>query len=281
VDVNFAMAKLLGRSIVRHPWSSLRDALLLSGLMTFAVLLAWRYDLFAFLQALADPQRTISPPEAVLLFVLFVICVYTFIARRLAENRLDALSASELAGEMRRLRELAMQDPLTRLPNRRALLAGLEAATLACNSGDHRHAFFILDLNGFKRVNDLCGHAAGDHVLQAVVERFRRVARPTDLLARLGGDEFAVLSYDVDRPAAIAIGNRFMDVLANAISTDGYLHELGVAIGATLLPDDGSTCEAILHNADVAMYRAKAQPGSALAFFDTAVKELPSVREAG
>ena len=66
------MAKSLGRTIVRHPWSSLRDALRLSGLMAFAVLLAWRYDLFAFLQALADPQRTISPPEAVLLFVLFI-----------------------------------------------------------------------------------------------------------------------------------------------------------------------------------------------------------------
>ncbi len=279
--MNFAMAKTLGRTIVRHPWSSLRDALLLSSFMAFAVLVAWRYDLFAFLTSLADPQREISPPEAVLLTILFIACVYSFISRRLAENRLDALGASELAGEMRRLRELAMQDPLTRLPNRRALLSGLEAATAACNSGDRRHAFFILDLNGFKRVNDLCGHTVGDHVLQLVVERFRGVARPTDLLARLGGDEFAVLSYDVDRSAAIAIGNRFVGALVNGISTDGHLHELGVAIGATLLPDDGSTSEAILHNADVAMYRAKAQEGSALVFFGAASEELRSVREAG
>ncbi len=276
-----AMAQTVGRSIVRHPWSSLRDAVLLSSLMAFAVLLAWRYDLFAFLRALADPQREISPPEAALLTILFVICLYTFIARRLADDRLDRLSASELAVEIRKLRELAMQDPLTRLPNRRALLAGLEAATAECNAGDHRHAFFILDLNGFKRVNDLCGHAVGDHVLQVVVERFRRVARPSDLLARLGGDEFAVLSYDVDKQAAMAIGNRFIEVLANGIATDGYLHELGVAIGATLLPDDGSTSEAILHNADIAMYRAKAQQGSALAFFYTATAAPQSVREAG
>jgi len=276
-----AMAQTVGRSIVRHPWSSLRDAVLLSSLMAFAVLLAWRYDLFAFLRALADPQREISPPEAALLTILFVICLYTFIARRLADDRLDRLSASELAVEIRKLRELAMQDPLTRLPNRRALLAGLEAATAECNAGDHRHAFFILDLNGFKRVNDLCGHAVGDHVLQVVVERFRRVARPSDLLARLGGDEFAVLSYDVDKSAAMAIGFRFIDSLANGIATDGYLHELGVAIGATLLPDDGSTSEAILRNADIAMYRAKAQQGSALAFFDTATAAPQSVREAG
>jgi GGDEF domain-containing protein len=90
-----------------------------------------------------------------------------------------------------------------------------------------------------------------------------------------------VLSHDVDRSAAIAIGNRFMGALVNGISTDGHLHELGVAIGATLLPDDGSTSEAILHNADVAMYRAKAQEGSALVFFGAAPEELRSVREAG
>jgi len=275
------MAKTVGRTIRRHPWSSLRDAALLSGAMAFAVLLAWRYDLFAFLKSLADPQRTISPPEAVLLTIIFVVCIYTFVARRLAESRVDELSASALAGEMRKLRELAMQDPLTRLPNRRALLEALDAATIACNSGEGRHAFFILDLNGFKRVNDLRGHAVGDHVLQVAVERFRRAARPSDLLARLGGDEFAVLSYDVDRDAAVAIGKLFMEALINDISTDGYVHELGVAVGATMLPDDGTTSEAILHNADVAMYRAKAQKGSALAFFDDAPEALSAVREAG
>jgi len=276
------MAKTLGRTIVRHPWSSLRDAVLLSSFMGFAVLVAWRYDLFAFLTSLADPRREISPPETVLLVVLFIVCLYTFVARRLAEHRLDQLGASELAGELRKLRELAMQDPLTRLPNRRALLESLETAVASCNSGgDRRHALFILDLNGFKRVNDVCGHSVGDHVLQVVAERFRHVARPTDLLTRLGGDEFALLSYDVDRKAAVAIGYRFMDTLVNGISAEGHLHDLGVAIGATILPDDGTTPEAILHNADVAMYRAKAQQGSALAFFAAAPEDLHRVREAG
>ena len=278
--MKFARVKSLARIIARHPWSSLRDASLISGFMAFAVLIAWRYDIFAFLKALADPQRTISPPEAVLLAVLFVGCVYAFIARRLAEERRDAANENNLECEMKRLRELAMQDPLTRLPNRRALLAGLEGATAACSSGGFRHAFFILDLNGFKRVNDLYGHTVGDHVLQAVAERFRRVARPSDLLARLGGDEFAVLSFDVDRSAALAIGNRFAGALSNAILTDGYLHDVGVAIGAALMPDDGATGEAIVQNADLAMYRAKAQEGSALAFFDRAIDGPEVAREA-
>lgn len=271
--------RTLTEIIAKHPWPSLRDALLLSGFMTFAVLLARRYDLFSFFESLADPQHVISPAEAVVLVALFAACIYIFVARRFSEERCDEAYQLRLESEMRELRELAMQDPLTRLPNRRALLAALEAATCSCGPNCPRHAFFLLDLNGFKRVNDLYGHAVGDHVLQVVVERFRRVARPTDLLARLGGDEFAVLSYDVDKTAALAIGTRFTAALANAVAAEGHTHDLGVAIGAALCPDDGATSEAILRKADLAMYRAKETAGSALAFYDPAVDTLESVRK--
>jgi diguanylate cyclase (GGDEF)-like protein len=267
--------------ITKHPWSSLRDGLLLSALMTMAVLTARHYDIFAFFSALADPQRTISPAEAVLLAALFALCIYVFIARRLNEERCDESYQLDLEREMHELRELAMQDPLTELPNRRALLIALEAASASCGPRDPKHAFFLLDLNGFKRVNDLHGHAVGDHVLQVVVDRFRRVARPNDLLARLGGDEFAVLSSDVDRASALAIGARFAAALTNAISVDGHTHEVGVAIGGALFPDDGVTCETILRNADLAMYRAKEQEGSALAFFDPAVDTAASRQAIG
>ena len=105
-------------------------------------------------------------------------------------------------------------------------------------------------------------------------------ARPSDLLARLGGDEFAVLSYDVDRPAAEAIGNRIAAALNTAISCEGHIHELGVAIGAALIPDDGVTSEAILRQADLAMYRAKEREESAVAFFDPAIDTLAPARKA-
>jgi len=72
-----------------------------------------------------------------------------------------------------------------------------------------------------------------------------------------------------------------MGALDNAISTDSHQHQIGVAIGGTLLPDDGSSCEALLHNADVAMYRAKARAGSALEFFDASIGETRHAREAG
>ena len=191
--------RLLIQIIAKHPWSSLRDALVLTGVMTLAVLIALHYDLFEFIAALADPQYGISPAEAVLLAAMLGIGIYLFVGRRLKEERWDDASQERLHREMSELRELAMQDPLTLLPNRRALLSALEAATEVCGPGCPQHAVFLLDLNDFKRVNDRFGHAVGDHVLQVVVERFRRVTRPSDLLARLGGDEFAVLSYDIDK----------------------------------------------------------------------------------
>ena len=146
----------------------------------------------------------------------------------------------------------------------------MTGATASLPSDDRKHAFFLIDLNDFKRVNDLHGHALGDRVLQVVAERFRTATRPTDLLARLGGDEFAVLSYDVDQDTAHAIGLRFIATLASEIRVGGHLYEIGASIGAALIPDDGTTAEEIIHNADLAMYRAKGQDQNSLVFFEPA-----------
>jgi diguanylate cyclase (GGDEF)-like protein len=266
--------KALAECIAKHPWNSLRDGLVLTAIMTLVVLIALHYDIFTFIAALADPERDLSPSETVLLAALFGLCVYVFVARRINEARCDEAYPLRLEREMHELRELAMQDPLTHLPNRRALVTAFNAATALCGPGGPKHAFFVLDLNGFKRVNDVYGHAVGDRVLQVVVERLRRAARPSDLLARLGGDEFAVLSYDIDRESALNVGKRFAAALKDAISIDGYAHEVGVAIGGALVPDDASTFEAILRRADLAMYRAKEEGGSAVAFFDPAIDTL-------
>ena len=148
------------------------------------------------------------------------------------------------------------------------MLSQLTAVT--ASSDNRKHAFFMVDLNDFKRVNDLHGHALGDRVLQVVAERFRMAARPSDLLARLGGDEFAVLSFDVDRDTAHAIGLRFIATLASDIRVGGHSHQIGASIGAALIPDDGTTAEEIIHNADLAMYRAKGQDRPSLVFSEPA-----------
>jgi diguanylate cyclase (GGDEF)-like protein len=171
--------------------------------------------------------------------------------------------------QVRELRALALQDSLTKLANRRVVLSALTAAIASPPPDGLKNAFFLIDLNGFKRVNDLHGHSLGDRVLQVIAERFRTVARPSDLLARLGGDEFAVLSYNVDRDAAYAIGLRFIGCLQSAIQVGGHSHEIGASIGAALMPDDGTTAEGIIHSADLAMYRAKAQERSSLVFSES------------
>jgi diguanylate cyclase (GGDEF)-like protein len=260
-------------AIAEHPWLSARDFLVLSAIMLFCVLMAQRYDIFGFLASLAYPSRRISPAEAVMLGAIGAVCVWVFISRRLTDASRDENSPDALASEMRVLRRLAMQDPLTNLPNRRVLLESLEAATTMPPPKGRSHAVFLLDLNGFKHVNDRYGHAVGDEVLQAVVTRFRRAARSSDVFARLGGDEFAVLSCNVDETRARTIGERFIMALGEEVLAGGTTHAIGVAIGASLFPNDGDTVEKVLRHADVAMYRAKAEPGSSLVFFSAIAAE--------
>jgi diguanylate cyclase (GGDEF)-like protein len=270
------LSKLL-TSIGAHPWASLRDFAVLSGILLFSVLIATHYDVFSFFASLAAPPRQISPAEATLLGCLGVSCVWIFISRRLADDESDAaIDPRQIASQLRELRELAMQDPLTSLPNRRVLTSAIETAMMSLPVGARAHAVFMLDLNGFKKVNDGHGHAVGDQALQAVVERFRRVTRSHDLLARLGGDEFALLARNVDVATAQAIGMRFINALDRDIRTDETTHKIGVAIGAALFPTDGGTAEQLLRHADLAMYRAKMEPHSALVFFHSLTEHRAS-----
>jgi diguanylate cyclase (GGDEF)-like protein len=262
--------KSLVRAIIRNPWSSVQDGLLLASVMLVATLLALEYGLFNFAAQLSVPQRRITLAEAIFLTVLLALCIFTFVIRRLRQERRDVVRHVATKNQVRELRALALQDSLTGLPNRRALLTALTAATASPPSDGRKHAFFLIDLNDFKHVNDLHGHALGDRVLQVVAERFRTVARPSDLLARLGGDEFAVLSYNVDRGTAYAIGLRFIGALESEIRVGGPSHKIGMSVGVALIPDDGVTAEEIIHNADLAMYRAKGQDRPSLVFFEPA-----------
>ncbi len=265
--MNADKANAVLRAIARNPRSSAQDLLLLTGAMIGAVLLTLEYELFSFAEQLTVHERKITLEELIFLTVLLAAGIAAFIVRRLREERRDLESQIALSLEMRELREQALNDSLTGLPNRRSMLAKLAEAT-GPHSDGHRHAFFLLDLNEFKRVNDVHGHAVGDRVLQLVVERFKSASRPSDVLARLGGDEFAVLVYDVGRESACAIGQRFISALKTDVWVEGNPHNVGVSIGVTLIPEDGVTTQEILRNADIAMYRAKEAGASALEFFD-------------
>lgn len=255
----------LTNAVRNSPWNSLEDSLLLFSLMVVATLLALQFNLFSFADQLTEPQRRITLAEAIFLTILLAFCIFAFAIRRLRESRHEVARSAALKIRVRELRTLAHKDSLTGLVNRRALLAALDRA-VASPPERAKHAFFLIDLNAFKRVNDLEGHSLGDHVLQVVAERFQTVRRPSDLLARLGGDEFAVLAYNVDRDAARKIGMRLIASLKSEIRIGGQAHQIGAAVGAAMIPDDGTTTEEIIHNADLAMYRAKAQDHSSLVF---------------
>ena len=272
----------LTRAIIDHPWTSLQDGLLLCCVMISAVLLAYQYNLFSFIDTLSDKQRRITVAEGLFLTVLLVVCIFAFVLRRLYEERRGVAREVATKFRFRELREQAFRDQLTGLPNRRALLTALKAATDFSDPANRKLALFLVDLNGFKNVNDAHGHSTGDRVLKSVAQRFRKVVRPSDVFARIGGDEFALLSYNVDREAAEAIGLRLMATLDREIRLSGQSFKIGASVGAVLSPDDAATTAEILHKA-AAMYRAKVKDEqSALVFcgpdIDTAPAIAPSAK---
>ncbi|MGH9284951.1 MAG: putative bifunctional diguanylate cyclase/phosphodiesterase, partial [Acidimicrobiales bacterium] len=155
------------------------------------------------------------------------------------------------------LRHLALHDGLTGLANRELFHDHLAHAFAARRRSAGRQAVLLVDLDGFKTINDSLGHAAGDEVLVTVGERLRSRARPCDTVARLGGDEFAVLVENTTLAEVESLARRLIDVIRLPIALLGkevvVSGSLGIAAG-----DQATDTEALLRNADVAMYRAKA-----------------------
>jgi diguanylate cyclase (GGDEF)-like protein len=249
-----------------------QDAVLLAAVMLTGVLLALEYDLVAFWDDYTSRERRLRVEEVITLTACLALGIVVFVVRRLHEERRDIRDRLQAETEMGKYRALALQDPLTTLPNRRAIRAALEAAIAAGDAG--ALAFYLLDLNGFKRVNDEHGHATGDEVLRTVAQRFRAVARKGDMVARLGGDEFAVLAVGVrDRKEAHEIGQRFVAALGPEIGVGARTFSIRVAVGVALHPENGTTAEEIIHHADLAMYGAKASERSTLQFFPPPVRD--------
>jgi diguanylate cyclase (GGDEF)-like protein len=260
-------AKALAQAIADNRWSSLQDVILLLGGMIVAGVLALEYDLFRFGDELTVEERRLTLAELIFLSALLAVGIFAFILRRLYEGRTAAIHRLHRNLEIEKLKDQTLRDPLTGLLNRRGMQAALTAATSGAGDHGRQDALFLLDLDNFKRVNEIHGHSVADHVVKIIVERLSAVARPTDVLARLGDDEFAVLAHDVDRDAAQATGQRFIAALQSEIFVEGYANTFSVAIGAVMVPQQGTTAGEVLHNADLAMYRAREQDQPALVFF--------------
>lgn len=167
-----------------------------------------------------------------------------------------------------RIRFLAAHDPLTRLPNRAGF--GEQFARLLESWGDRPFALVALDLDRFKMVNDTLGHAVGDALLVKAAARLRGAVRAGDLVARLGGDEFTVAQLAPGQPeSATALAQRLCELMARPFVVNGQILNIGTSIGIALYPQDGRDHATLARNADLALYRAKAEGRGSYRFFET------------
>jgi diguanylate cyclase (GGDEF)-like protein len=187
---------------------------------------------------------------------------------RLAPALRWAVERRRLTAQVERLQREserhALHDPLTGLPNRQLFqdrLAHLLARHSRTGSG---FALLFLDLDGFKRVNDTLGHAAGDRLLIEVARRLRAALRDSDTCARWGGDEFLLALEEVASPeAAVRVAQKLLRALAFPIPGAGEAR-IGASVGISICPRDGRDAALLIRRADEAMYRAKAAGGSAI-----------------
>ena len=151
-----------------------------------------------------------------------------------------------------------------------------QALGQACRS-EWRVAVMLLDLDDFKHTNDTLGHLVGDRLLQVVAARIGKVIRVNDTVARLGGDEFAIIQNGLqETDAAATLADRIVETVSEVYDIDGN-EVYGTSIGITVFPDDTSSPEQLLSNADLALYRAKAQGGGTFQFF--APKMVEALRQ--
>jgi diguanylate cyclase (GGDEF)-like protein len=157
------------------------------------------------------------------------------------------------------IQQQALTDPLTNIPNRRALNNHLDLEIRRARRYQHDFTVLMIDLNGFKRINDRFGHPQGDRVLQHAARCLQDSIRDTDFIARFGGDEFAVILPETSVSSAQVVSEKLARVLASSpieLSNEEQV-SLTLSIGIATYPQDGNTPDELISAADQAMYTAK------------------------
>jgi diguanylate cyclase (GGDEF)-like protein len=156
------------------------------------------------------------------------------------------------------LKHMVLHDVLTQLPNRLLLEDRVGQAIGSCRRAGTRCALLFVDVDRFKSINDSLGHFVGDELLRAIAERLRTAIRAEDTVSRLGGDEFVLLLRHVDRDDdAALVGRKIIELVGAPLEINGHELSVTVSIGASLFPEHGATAQALVTNADAAMYHVK------------------------
>lgn len=197
------------------------------------------------------------------------------LAMTLVLSALDAHFAAHSAGLAQslqvanaQLRDLALCDSLTGLPNRMLLEDRMTQAVTNAERRRNSFALMFVDLDRFKPVNDTFGHGVGDELLKSVAQRLSGCIRKADTVARTGGDEFVVVLGEIsERRDAAMVGNKILDELSRPFFISGHEVSISASIGISVYPDDGRDLILLKENADVAMYEAKRSGRNALCYF--------------
>ncbi|MEI8151920.1 MAG: EAL domain-containing protein [Hyphomicrobiales bacterium] len=202
------------------------------------------------------------------------IDVATFISHLTYEGQratmIAAVDITERKAAEARVAYMAHHDALTSLPNRILLRVRMEQMIADLRRDARGFAVFCVDLDNFKWVNDTLGHPFGDLLLQGVSARLRAELRGQDTVARLGGDEFAILQADVGKPEDVSpLLARLLAVINEPFDLEGHLVTVGASVGVALAPHDGDDPDRLLKNADMALYRAKAEGKGGFRFFES------------
>ena len=173
---------------------------------------------------------------------------------------------------------MAHHDALTSLPNRVLLRQRLEEALALVERGG-QIAVLYLDLDHFKSINDTLGHGVGDELLEEVAKRLKNCIGEQDTIARLGGDEFAIVQTDIASPSDVAhLSARIREVLTRPYDLEGHQVPADVSIGISIAPDDSRDPDQLLKNADMALYRSKADGRGTFRFFEPQMDERVKAR---
>ncbi len=221
--------------------------------------------------ALAVAAGAAAMRESSIVGIMIVVAAATAVA---------ALFALRLVARARAAESLALRDTLTGLPNRALLDDRIDQALQRARRTADAFALMVVDLDGFKEVNDIRGHDAGDQVLRSIARRLESVVRASDTVARVGGDEFVVLSIDTgtEEEAAALVG-RLRHALRRPYRVDGGIVEIDASIGWALFPADGATPEELLGRADVQMFATKRDSNDSSAAWRRGSLDAGIVRE--
>ena len=239
---------------------------------------------YAGMKAAQFPVSTMAHHEGIngsWLAVLVSVVTLAILGITLLVSMLDArlqartsLLASSLAEANRELAQLALQDTLTRLPNRILLEDRLDQAINKADREGTHFALMFMDLDGFKTVNDAYGHDVGDKLLVAVTQRLLLPLKGQFTLARIGGDEFVLLAEVGGPDDAASLANALVLTIDSPFNVDPYELVVTLSIGIALYPHDGKTDRELMFNADAAMYHTKHMGRNGYHFFQPSMNTL-------